>query len=260
MIITGLTSGTRYNVQVRAESDEGTQRLVELRHGVAEPGRGQQEPHVLRRRAGVQHSREHPAQHRRRQPRSRPWTADGDVLTYVLEGIDADSFDIIATNSAGQIQTKAALNHEEKSSYSVAVRVRDGRGGTDAVSVTIRVTDVNGRGPGHAVRADRDHGVEREPVGDWEAPITAGPPITDYDYRYRAVTDSAWTEVTNTTISGDDGHDRGADGRAPPTTWKCSRRTPRAPVTGRIRVTDRRPRLARTARPCSPTARAPRGA
>ena len=35
---------------------------------------------------------------------------DGDTLTYALEGTDADSFDIIATNGAGQIQTKAELN------------------------------------------------------------------------------------------------------------------------------------------------------
>ena len=35
----------------------------------------------------------------------------------------------------------------------------------------------------------------------WEAPSNAGPPITDYDYRYRAASGS-WTEVTNTTITG----------------------------------------------------------
>ena len=89
---------------------------------------------------------------------------DGDV-TYTSEGTDADSFDIIATNGGGQIRTSAPLNHEEKSSYSVAVRVRDGRGGTDAVNVTIRVTDVD-RGPGHAVRADGDGGIEHELAGE----------------------------------------------------------------------------------------------
>ena len=35
----------------------------------------------------------------------------------------------------------------------------------------------------------------------WEAPDNQGPPITDYDYRYREPSGS-WTEVTNTTITG----------------------------------------------------------
>ena len=72
-----------------------------------------------------------------------PSTRDGDVLTYVLEGIGTPTRSTSSRRTAaGQIRTSAALNHEEKSSYSVTVRVRDGRGGTDAVSVTIRVTDV----------------------------------------------------------------------------------------------------------------------
>ena len=35
----------------------------------------------------------------------------------------------------------------------------------------------------------------------WDAPENTGPPITDYDYRYREASRS-WTEVTNTTITG----------------------------------------------------------
>ena len=53
---------------------------------------------------------------------------DGDTLTYTLEGTDADSFDILSTSDGGQIRTSTELNHEEKSSYSVTVRV-DGRQG-----------------------------------------------------------------------------------------------------------------------------------
>ena len=91
--------------------------------------------------------------------------------------MDADSFDIIATNGAGQIQTSAALNHEEKASYSVAVRVRDGRGGTDAVNVTIRVTDVNDEAPdtpfAPAVTALSSTSLQVS----WDAPENAGPPI-----------------------------------------------------------------------------------
>ena len=37
----------------------------------------------------------------------------------------------------------------------------------------------------------------------WAAPSNAGPPIADYDYRYRVKTpQGSWTEVTNTPITG----------------------------------------------------------
>ena len=69
--------------------------------------------------------------------------ADGDTLTYTLGGIDATSFSIISTS--GQLQTKAALDYETKTSYSVTVSVSDGNGGTDSITVTINVTDVDER-------------------------------------------------------------------------------------------------------------------
>ena len=116
---------------------------------------------------------------------SRRLDPDGDVLTYILEGTDADSFDIIARPGGGQIQTKAALNHEEKSSYSVAVRVRDGRGGTDAVNVTIRVTDVDGEAPDTPFAPTVTALSSTSLQVSWEEPDNTGPPITDYDYRYR---------------------------------------------------------------------------
>ena len=65
----------------------------------------------------------------------------GDTLTYTLEGTDAASFSIVSTT--GQLQTKAALDYETKTSYSVTVSVSDGNGGSDSITVTINVTDVN---------------------------------------------------------------------------------------------------------------------
>ena len=73
---------------------------------------------------------------------------DGDSLTYTLGGDDAASFDIVA--ATGQLQTKAALDYESKSSYSVTVSVRDGYDADgngnaatdDTIDVTITVTDV----------------------------------------------------------------------------------------------------------------------
>ena len=64
-----------------------------------------------------------------------------DTLTYSLSGTDAASFSIVGTT--GQIQTKAALDYETKTSYSVTVSVSDGNSGSDSIDVTINVTDAN---------------------------------------------------------------------------------------------------------------------
>ncbi len=66
---------------------------------------------------------------------------DGDTLTYTLGGTDAASFDIDSTN--GQLKTKAALDFETKSTYTVTISVSDGNGGTDVISVTVNVTDLD---------------------------------------------------------------------------------------------------------------------
>ena len=116
-----------------------------------------------------------------------------------MEGADADSFDILSTTDGGQIRTSVELNHEEKSSYSVTVRVTDGRGGTDAINVTIRVTDVDGEAPATPFAPIVKPVSSTSLQVSWEAPDNTGPPITDYDYRYRDSSGS-WTEVTNTTI------------------------------------------------------------
>ena len=199
-IITGLKAGTRYEVQVRARSDEGSGEWSRW-GGDAEPGRGQQGTRFLGRVTHVEHSREHAAEHRHVGAPIAATDRDGDTLTYTLEGTDADSFDILSTSDGGQIRTSAELNFEEKSSYSVTVRVADGRGGTDAVNVTIRVTDVDGEAPGTPLEPTVTAVSSTSLQVSWEEPDNAGPPITDYDYRYREVSGS-WTEVTNTTITG----------------------------------------------------------
>ncbi len=67
--------------------------------------------------------------------------ADDDTLTYGLTGTDAASFSIVSRT--GQLKTKAVLNHEVKDSYSLIVTVSDGQGGSDSISITINVLDVN---------------------------------------------------------------------------------------------------------------------
>ena len=201
VVITGLTAGTRYEVRVRAESLEG-------HSDWSRSGTGSPNPDAANRKPAFS-NRSHTFNVAENTPSGADVGSlvaaldpDGDTLTYALEGVDADSFDIIATNGAGQIQTKAALNHEDKSSYSVAVRARDGRGGTDAVNVTIRVTDVNDEAPDTPFAPTVTAISSTSLQVTWEAPENTGPPIIDYDYRYQTLTDSGWTEVTNTTIRG----------------------------------------------------------
>ena len=72
--------------------------------------------------------------------------ADRNRLTYSLEGPGADSFTIVS--SSGQIRTRSALNYEERSRYSVTVKVNDGQKRNNSIaakSVTIIVDDVDER-------------------------------------------------------------------------------------------------------------------
>ena len=65
---------------------------------------------------------------------------NGDNLTYSLGGTDAASFSI--DRNPGQLQTKAALNREEKDTYMVTVTATDPSGLSATVNVTINITDV----------------------------------------------------------------------------------------------------------------------
>ena len=103
--------------------------------------------------------------------------ADGDNLTYSIQGFGAPVFDIVA--SSGQLRTKEPLDHENWDSHRLTVTVSDGRdaqGGADpridaTIEVTVTVTNVDepralslapardpGRygGQGTAERAGRD--------------------------------------------------------------------------------------------------------
>ncbi len=70
-----------------------------------------------------------------------------DRMIYTLSGSDADSFSIdsglSSTHNDGQLRTKAELDYETKSSYTVVVTATDPSGATDSITVTINVTDEN---------------------------------------------------------------------------------------------------------------------
>ena len=67
----------------------------------------------------------------------------GDTPTYTLGGSDATFFDIDA--STGQLRTKAALDYETKSGYTVTVTASDGTL-TATVDVTVTVTNIDEAG------------------------------------------------------------------------------------------------------------------
>ena len=69
---------------------------------------------------------------------------DADTLTYSLGGTDATSFGIVDTS--GQLQTKVALDHEQKSSYEVTVTATDPSGAADSITVTITVNNLDEKG------------------------------------------------------------------------------------------------------------------
>ena len=130
----------------------------------------------------------------------------GGVLTYSLSGSTAFTID----PSTGQILVTqgAVLDYEARRSYTVTVSASDGDRSA-STTVTIAVTDVDeppARPAPPAVTASPDAPQTALDV-TWTAPANTGPPITDYDVRYRKQGDQAWTQhaftgtATTTAIS-----------------------------------------------------------
>ena len=181
--IASLTAGTEYEVQVRATNDEGDGPWSASGSGTpnsppafadATLSRGVAENSA----AGTAVGAVIPA----------ATDADGDTLTYSLEGADAGSFAFDAASR--QIQTGAGvtLDHEAEDTYEVTVKADDANGGTDTVAVTITVTDVAEppAAPGAPTVAATAGSTTALDVA-WTAPDNDGKPaIEHYDVRYRA--------------------------------------------------------------------------
>ena len=140
--ITGLESGTTYEVQVMARNDEGDSDWSESGEGRTENTVPTFDEEIPQDQDSL--SRSVPENSGAGVNVGAPVVAtdtDGDDLTYTLEGTDAASFDIVSDD--GQIQTKEGVtyDHETKSSYSVTVKADDSKGGTATIAVTINVTN-----------------------------------------------------------------------------------------------------------------------
>ena len=83
-----------------------------------------------------------------------------DTLTYTLEGEDAGSFDIDA--ATGQLRTKAPLDYETRTSYTLTARVEDRRGRSDVMEVTVTVTNVGLEGMAGQYDRDDSGAIDRD--------------------------------------------------------------------------------------------------
>ena len=101
---------------------------------------------------------------------------ENDTLTYTLSGDDASSFSI--DSETGQLKTKAALDYEEKTSYSVTITVSDGSR-TDTINVTINVTDVDDNHAPVFLLSNITRSIEID--GDTAAGTNIGDPVSATD-------------------------------------------------------------------------------
>ena len=141
-IYTGLTNGQEYQVWVRTVNDEGHSGWSATPSGTPIMRSMNQAPTF----PSTSTTRSVDENTAAGQNIGDPVTAtdgDDDPLTYSLSGTDANSFGIVS--SSGQLQTKASVtyDYEAKTSYSVVVGVNDSQGGSDDITVTITLNDVD---------------------------------------------------------------------------------------------------------------------
>ena len=105
---------------------------------------------------------------------------DNDTLTYSLDDTSAESFDIV--EFLGQLRTKAALDFEDKPSYTVTVSVSDSMDANgdademtdDTIRVTVQVTNLNEAPVFTPIESDLHNVDENTPAGrNIGAPVAA---------------------------------------------------------------------------------------
>ena len=120
---------------------------------------------------------------------------DNDPLAYELTAGDVDAFAI--DPATGQLRTVAALNHEEKDTYTVTVTATDDEDASASTEVTITVTDVDEQaGTPNAPTVEEKTSVTKLGVR-WDEPDTAGgPAISSYEIRVAVKDSDTWSVVT----------------------------------------------------------------
>ena len=124
-----------------------------------------------------------------------------DALKYAVAGTDSPAFSIVVCDGQLRTRSEVAYDYEEKTSYSVQVHVEDAHGATDTITVTISVEDVD-EPPDQPLAPVISGQTQSSLTVDWAEPHNLGPPITDYDYRYRTeASGEDFTEVVDTAIA-----------------------------------------------------------
>ena len=126
--------------------------------------------------------------------------ADGDTLTYSLEGTDVAKFGIVS--GSGQIRTDfdQKYDREAKASYSVTVKADDSNGGSDTIAVTITVDNAVEKPLAPAIpTVTATSGSTTSLDVSWMAPANTGrPAITGYKVEYRAGVSGNWINHAHT--------------------------------------------------------------
>ena len=184
--LTGLDTGTTYQVQVKAKNDEGDSPWSDASTGTT----------VVNRGPAFSGSENLPTAS---VAENSPTTTD----IYVLSATDADSQDSVSgytvtggadktefvIQDTNKLRLKEVPDYEAQSSYVVEVRATSGAGAralqSDALTITVNVTDVLEPPDAPGAPSITETTLTTMKVS-WTAPSTEGkPPITDYDVQYR---------------------------------------------------------------------------
>ena len=113
--------------------------------------------------------------------------ANGDTLTYSMEGTDSGSFSFDAATRRIKTRSGVTYDFETKTSYSVTIKVSDGTA-SDTVTVTITLTDVAEQPATPAAPSvSATSGSTTSLNVAWGAPArNGGPVLTGYNVQYRA--------------------------------------------------------------------------
>ena len=198
--ITSLTNNTTYNFQVRAKSDSGSGTEATVNSTPNNPPTFSSSA-----TASVNEGTTAVAT-----LTATDTDTDDNTFTYsIIGGADSDQFSLSAAalsfKTAPDFETPTDLastspsNSAKNNEYIITLRVTSGsnlREMTTEQTLTITVADTDEAPEAPAVPT-LDSRTPTTLTLNWTAPTNAGPPITDYDYRYRAGNAGAWNIIAN---------------------------------------------------------------